>query len=220
MNNSTVRIDRRSFLKGSCKVTAGLALAFNFGCSIRKNIPQDRLVSLVYATRYGSTQDTATWIKNGIGSNVDLVNLETADLKDILAKDALFILGSGIWIGGVHAKLKELAKMESLKPQKRVIASFVVCGTQGKNIAEQQRIDEYLSQIHNPLGYAPQFSNHFGGRLVVDELNAEDKEALTRFYRTYKKQELHSWDRTSPSTATEFGANLAPVLTEKNVNKV
>ncbi|MCI5210218.1 MAG: hypothetical protein D3910_15820 [Candidatus Electrothrix sp. ATG2] len=215
MDNSTVRIDRRSFLKGSCKVTAGLALAFNFGCSIKKNIPQDRPVSLVYATRYGSTHDTATWIKNGIGSNVALVNLETANMKDILAEDALFILGSGIWIGGVHAKLKELAKLESAQAQKRVIGSFVVCGTQGDTKEGRQRIDGYLAEIHDPLGYAPQFSKHFGGRLVVDKLNAKDKEALTQFYRTYIKQELKSWDRTDPISASAFGAMLEPALTEK-----
>ncbi len=212
MNNSTVRIDRRAFLKGSCKVTAGLALAFNFGCSIRKNIPLEKTVSLVYATRYGSTYDTATWIRNGIGSNVNMIDLEAANLKDILAEDALLILGSGIWIGGVHAKLKELAKQESLQPQQRVVGSFVVCGTQGDSTEGRQLIDGYLSQIHEPLGYAPQVSKYFGGRIVVDQLNAEDKAALTQFYRTYKKQELQSWDRTSPAAAFAFGETLEPAL--------
>ncbi len=220
MDNSTVRMDRRSFLKGSCKVTAGLALAFNFGCSIKKNIPLKRPVFLVYATRYGSTYDTATWIRNGIGSNVTMINLEEANVKELVAEDALLILGSGIWTGGVHAKLKELAKQESFQPQQRVIGSFVVCGTQGDSAAGRQRIDEYLSQIHEPLGYAPQFSQHFGGRIVVDQLNAEDKAALTQFYRTYKKEELQSWDRTSPSAASAFGETLEPVLAEFAVKKV
>ena len=211
----TDRIDRRSFLKGSCKVTAGLALAFNFGCSIKKNIPQDKPVSLIYATRYGSTYDTAMWIKNGIGSNVTLVDLEAANLQDVLAEDALLILGSGVWIGGVHAKLKEFAKRESLQSQQRVIGSFVVCGTPGDSEESRQRIAGYLAQIHEPLGYPPKFSENFGGRIVVDALNAEDKEALTQFYRTYKNQELTSWDRTSPTAASAFGATLESALAEK-----
>lgn len=214
MVTSTDRIDRRSFLKGSCKVTAGLALAFNFGCSIKKNIPQETPVSLIYATRYGSTYDTAMWIKNGIGSNVTLVDLETANLEDILAEDTLLILGSGVWIGGVHAKLKDFAKRESLQSQQRVIGSFVVCGTPGDSEKSRQRIAGYLAQIHEPLGYVPRFSKNFGGRIVVDVLNAEDKEALTRFYRTYKNQELTSWDRTSPSAASEFGTALEQALAD------
>ena len=199
----TDRIDRRSFLKGSCKVTAGLALAFNFGCSIKKNIPQDKPVSLVYATRYGSTYDTAMWIKNGIGSNVTLVDLETANLKDVFAEDALLILGSGVWIGS----------------QQRVIGSFVVCGTLGDSEGGRQRIAGYLAQIHEPLGYVPRFSKNFGGRIVVDALNAEDKEALTQFYRKYKNQELTSWDRTSPTAASAFGATLELALAEKMLEK-
>ena len=208
----TDRIDRRSFLKGSCKVTAGLALAFNFGCSIKKNIPQDKPVSLVYATRYGSTYDTAMWIKNGIGLNVTLVDLETTNLKDVFAEDALLILGSGVWIGGVHADLKELAKQESLQSQQRVIGSFVVCGTPDDSEEGSQRIAGYLAQIYEPLGYVPQFSRNFGGRVVVDAFNAEDKEALTQFYRTYRNQELTSWDRTSPAAASAFGATLESAL--------
>ncbi|MCI5123552.1 MAG: hypothetical protein D3925_03515 [Candidatus Electrothrix sp. AR5] len=154
------------------------------------------------------------WIKTGIGSNVTLVDLETANLQDVLAEDALLILGSGVWIGGVHAKLKEFAKRESLQSQQRVIGSFVVCGTPGDSEGSRQRIAGYLAQIHEPLGYVPRFSKNFGGRVVVDALNAEDKEALTQFYRTYKNQELTSWDRTSPTVATAFGATLESALAE------
>ncbi|MCI5119913.1 MAG: hypothetical protein D3908_01720 [Candidatus Electrothrix sp. AUS4] len=215
MENAKTRIDRRAFLKGSCKITAGLALAFNFGCSIRKNVQEEKSISLVYATRYGSTYDTATWIKNGIGSHVSLVDLETADLDAVLAEDALFILGSGIWTGGVHPKLKELARQEAGQGQQRVIGSFVVCGTPGDSEQGRQRIADYLAQIHRPLGYAPQFSRSFGGRLVVEKLNHEDKEALIRFYRTYMNQELASWDRTEPAAASAFGTRLDQALAEK-----
>ena len=215
MEKAVERIDRRSFLKGSCKMTAGLFLAFNFGCSIRKNVPEGKTIALVYATRYGSTYDTATWIKNGIGSDVALVDLETANLNDILAEDAFFIFGSGIWTGGVHSKLKELAQQEGGQGQQRVIGSFVVCGTPSDSEQGRQRIASYLAQIHGPLGYVPQLSTSFGGRLVVEKLNPEDKEALIHFYRTYMNQELASWDRTDPAVASGFGTRLDKALAEK-----
>ncbi|MCW5207115.1 hypothetical protein VU11_00225, partial [Desulfobulbus sp. US2] len=85
----------------------------------------------------------------------------------------------------------------------------------GDSEGGRQRIAGYLAQIHEPLGYIPRFSKNFGGRVVVDALNAEDKEALTQFYRKYKNQELTSWDRTSPTSASAFGATLESALAEK-----
>ncbi|MCW5208618.1 hypothetical protein VU10_00060, partial [Desulfobulbus sp. US1] len=76
-------------------------------------------------------------------------------------------------------------------------------------------LPDILRKYMEPLGYIPRFSKNFGGRVVVDALNAEDKEALTQFYRKYKNQELTSWDRTSPTSASAFGATLESALAEK-----
>ncbi len=210
----TEYLDRRAFLKLSCQSGMGALLALSFGCSIRQAVDPESnpRTAIIYATRYGSTLDTAGWIKEGLGSEVSLLNIETLEASETLSNYDHLILGSGVWIGGVHRQLKELLVKHSRHLRDRVIASFVVCGTRGDTESERQGIAGYLDQIHQPLGYTPDFVAHFGGRIVVEKLTKEDKAALTRFYNNFLNKPLASWDRTEPSSASQFGKSMQDAL--------
>jgi len=88
----------------------------------------------------------------------------------------------------------------------------MVCGSQDSTEGGRRRIKRYLKQINGPLGYEPALSRSFGGRVIVEQLTREDREALTMFYRKYLKQELSSWDRTDRQKALQFGKELNRVL--------
>ncbi|MBI5663673.1 MAG: hypothetical protein HZC49_01090 [Nitrospirae bacterium] len=208
-------ISRRDLL---FKAALSLA-ALNFGCSISK-LAGDREgnTALIYATKYGATKDTAGWIRNGIDGEVDLLDIEDISFTRTAKGYGSFIVGSGVWIGGVHNKLLDFLTSQAEILDGKVIASFVVCGTDGSTESGKKRIDGYFNQFHAPLKTMPLLSEYFGGRIVVEKLTEEDREALIKFYRTFLKSELTSWDKTDPDKAGRFGNEAARLLLTSQTN--
>ena len=199
-------MDRRDFL-----LTSGIMLvsasAYSFGESIKPLIEgKSEKVALIYGSRYGATEDTAKWIAKGMDSNVDVLNIETID--ETIDKYDTFIIGSGIWIDGTHKRLMELISTHKEKMQKKIIASFIVCGTTGENEAGKPRIEGYFKHFHKPLDVKPTRKKYFGGRMTIDQLSEKDRKLLDNFYRNVLKKEFVSWDRTKPKEAEKFGAEL------------
>jgi menaquinone-dependent protoporphyrinogen oxidase len=204
-------ISRRAFL-----LKAALSLAaLNFGCSISK-LTGDRAgnTAIVYATKYGATKDTADWIRNGIVEEVDLLNIEDISFPRTAKGYGSFIIGSGVWVGGVHNRLLDFLTSQSEILDGKVIASFIVCGTDGGTEGGKKRISGYFDQFHTPLKRLPLLSDYFGGRIIVEKLTEEDREALIKFYRTFLKSELKSWDKTDPDKAGRFGKEAARLLSK------
>jgi len=74
-------MERRDFLLYT-GVALASASAYSFGNSIKPLIEgKSDKIALVYGTRYGATEDTAKWIAKGIGSNVDVLNIDTIDFE-------------------------------------------------------------------------------------------------------------------------------------------
>ena len=198
-----MNIDRRMFLKfGSGAVLMSVA-AFNFGCSMKSLVDEDKKVALIYATRYGSTKDTAQWIAKGLDRSVDLLNIEDIDLKETEKSYDLFILGSGIWVDGVHKKMLSLLKLNYFHD--KVMASFIVCGTTDSSVQGKKRIEQYFTKFHSSLSIKPALNQHFGGRMIIDKLNKRDRVMLENFYKNVIKVDFVDWDRTEPEKALAFG---------------
>ena len=201
-----MKTNRREFLKlggGAILLSMG---AFNFGCSLQPLVDgKDKKVALIYATRYGATKDTAEWITEGMGREVDLLDIEKISFADTAKKYDLFIIGSGVWIDGVHKDM--LRFLETQKPllKDKIIASFILCGTTGEDIKGDERIEQYFSKFHSSLDKKPPLSEKFGGRIVIEQLNAKDRKMLEVFYERVLKREFVSWDRTEPEKADIFG---------------
>lgn len=204
---------RRDFLKYSLNVL----IALNFGCSLKGLVGEGEKVALIYGTKYGSTRDTAAWIQEGLEGNAALMNVEEMDFGETVSRYDSFIAGSGVWIDGIHKKLKEFLKSHSTQLQERVLGSFVVCGSQDTTEGGRKRIAGYLRQISSPLGYQPAANRFFGGRIIVEQLTDSDREALETFYSKFLNQELHSWDRTDKYKAVKYGKELEQVIEKYSV---
>ena len=214
---------RRIFLKDSASYALLCAAAFSFGCSVKEQTPpsegkQGPNIAIIYATRYGATEDTARWIAKGMEQNVDLLNIATMDADAVIKKYDAFVIGSGVWLGGVDKRILAFMDKYADKLDKRLPGTFIVCGTEGDSEAGQKRIEKYFKQLHAPLKHPPVNHKALGGRLVVEKLTAEDKAALEKFYRTFLKQELHDWDRTSPNTAYKYGKQVSARIKEGCAN--
>ena len=199
--------NRREFLKlGSSAVLLSMG-AFNFGCSLQPLVQdKDKKVALLYATRYGSTKDTAEWIAEGMGREVDLLDIEKISFDETAKNYDLFIIGSGVWIDGVHKDILRFLEMQKPLLKDKIIASFILCGTTGEDVKGDERIESYFSKFHSSLTKKPPLNEKFGGRLTIEKLNDKDRKMLEVFYERVLKREFVSWDRTEPQKAHQFGA--------------
>lgn len=214
------KINRRQFLIETGKYSFYSAIAFQFGCNVSKIIEREPQVeeveppvapgpvAVLYGTRYGSTGDTADWICEGIGATAEPIDVETVFFPNIMSEFDYFVIGSGVWIDGVHPELLDLLSTYTSEIEGRIIASFIVCGTDPGSLSGQERIRRYFEQLHQPLDRQPVFNRSFGGRVIVEQLTDKDREALVMFYRKYLDRELESWDRTDPDIARLFGGDL------------
>lgn len=212
------RYSRREFLARAGRYSSLSLMAMFFGCDIAgMSGGTDQRTALVYASRYGATRETAGWVREGFDLPLDLVDIEQASFNGLFDGYDRFIIGSGVWIGGVHKKVLEFLETGHERLKGKIAATFIVCGTDARTESGKKGVEGYFRTLHSSLEKKPALSRSFGGRIIVEQLTEEDREALTRFYRMYLHQELKSWDRTDPSTAEDFGAGLKKVL-EKNVS--
>ncbi len=198
--------NRREFLKlGSSAVLISMA-AFNFGCSLQPLVQdRDKKVALLYATRYGSTKDTAEWIAEGLDRNIDLLDIEKISFDDTAKNYDLFIIGSGVWIDGVHKDMLRFLKTQKALLEDKIVASFILCGTTGEDVKGDERIEQYFAKFHSSLDKKPALNEKFGGRLIIEQLNEKDRKILEVFYEKVLKRDFVSWDRTEPKKAYQFG---------------
>ena len=201
--------NRREFLKLSTQAALISMAAFNFGCSLQPTLKEkDKKIALLYATRYGATKETAEWIQEGLGREIDLLNIEEISFNEVAVKYDFFIIGSGVWIDGVHKDMIEFLETQKTELKDKVIASFILCGTTAKDIKGEERIAQYFDRFHKPLARKPEFSQYFGGRIIIEQLNEKDKKLLSVFYKKILKREFVSWDRTEPKKAKLFGKKI------------
>jgi len=198
--------NRREFLKLSTGTVLLSMGAFNFGCSIQPLVDdKDKKVALIYATRYGATKDTAEWIKEGLDREVDLLDIEKISFSDTAKNYDLFIIGSGVWIDGVHKDMLRFLETQKALLKDKIVASFILCGTTGEDVKGDERIEQYFTKFHSPLDKKPLLNEKFGGRLIIGKLNEKDRKLLETFYERVLKREFVSWDRTEPKKAYSFG---------------
>lgn len=201
--------NRREFLKLSSSITLLTIGAFNFGCSLQPLVAdKDKKVALIYATRYGATKDTAEWIQKGCSCEIDLLNIEDISFEDTAKKYDLFIIGSGVWIDGVHKDMLRFLETQKQELKDKIIASFILCGTTGEDVEGDKRIEQYFTRFHLSLDKKPLLNEKFGGRMIIDKLNAKDRKLLETFYKRILKREFVSWDRTEPQKAELFSKKI------------
>ena len=200
-------INRRKFIKlGSSTLLLSIG-AFNFGCSIQPLV-KDKKVALIYATRYGSTKDTAEWIVEGLDREVDLLDIEKISFSETAKKYDLIIIGSGVWIDGVHKDMLKFLETQKEHLKDKIIASFILCGTTSEDVKGDERIESYFKRFHSSLETKPALNKKFGGRMNIEQLNDKDRKMLEVFYERILKREFVSWDRTEPKKAHQFGKDI------------
>lgn len=205
-------LNRRKFLNLGGKVTLLAFSAFSFGCSMKAEVKKFKKknpkIAIVYGTRYGATHDTAKWIQLGLAKKVKLFNIDAMHSFSIIKDYDLVIIGSGIWEDGVHKKMLRFLQTQKELLKDKIVASFIVCGTTGEDEDGKKRIEKYFEELHSPLDEIPPLNEHFGGRIVMDELSVKDR----RILKNVQKIKFESWDRTQPDKAKKFGTKTLEII--------
>jgi len=202
-------MERREFLKNLFQYGLLTYSAFHYGCDISRLINKSHSrIAILYGTKYGSTKETAFWIAEGIQADVDVINVEEADFNKVRENYDAYVLGSGIWIDGIHQDLRRFLVSEKAVIDGKVLATFIVCGSRDNKESGRMRIKGYLEQINNYLTTPPPHSHYFGGRLIIEDLTPEDHEILEDFYRTYLKRKMENWNYMDREKTVEFGRKL------------
>lgn len=180
-----------------CVITAAaclLASVTGISC-----INKGKKGAIIYASRYGSTAQTAEWIAEGMEGMAEVIS--AAEAADLSSYDFV-ILGSGIYAGQLHKDMS--AFLEEKKEElsvKTTTALFVVCGATGSYA------QGYLDMFAAESGTTPSLMKAFGGWLKKELLSPEDFKMLESYYKSINRP-FENYNNTDEAKALEFGREI------------
>jgi hypothetical protein len=155
-------------------------------------------VLVVYASRYGSTAQTAQWIAEGMAGKADVVSAnEAGDLSGYKA----LVLGSGIYNNALHADMGAFLENHGDEVKAKLVALFVVCGM------PPDQAGGYLEMFAGRCGVTPALARAFPGWQKKELLSAEDYQGLERYYKSVNYP-FENYDHTDRAKCQEFGKEI------------
>ena len=155
---------------------------------------------VLYATRYGSTQEIAETLANKL--DFDSKNVMYIDDGSILDEYDQIILGSPIYYDDIVEDMKRFISSFFIKLGGKKLFTFAVYGaTKGK-----MDID-YAAKFADYFSPQPAIAVAFLGRATKSSLNKKDYKYLQIFYKNRLKADLSDFDY--------FDENKIDIVVEK-----
>ena len=159
-------------------------------------------VLIVYGSRYGSTEQTAKWIAEGLaGRAMVAAAKDVADLGDC----EKLVLGSGIYGDDVHADMNAFLERNGAAVKEKLVALFVVCGT------PPAAAGGYLEMFAGKCGVKPPLLRAFPGWQKKERLSAEDYKGLESYYKS-QNYPFEDYDHTDKAACIAFGKEILATL--------
>jgi len=165
-------------------------------------------IQIVYYSKYGSTRQISESIAKKLGTdNVSDVQEQVAITGDVI------ILGSGIYKETAHKEIMRILADEQGTLKDKETAIFVVCAnkkrTKIKNMEGGGPV--YLEKMEKVLGRSPVAGKIFGGRMIIAEMDDEDRERTESFAKRVGMP-LKDVDIMSETEVDEFVQELKETL--------
>jgi hypothetical protein len=166
---------------------------------------------VVYCTKYGSTAEVAQAIADGLGADI----AEMVDMPDIHPYD-LIVVGSPIYSGSYLPGAVEFLEANKNLLVVRKTAAFITAaadkepqlGLTGDSdpllYTQQDYADGLAHLTHGEVIGA----RGFGGRLVPQKLDPEDRSTLDWFFRRLMLEKLEGFDLLDLPSAYRWGEEL------------
>ena len=135
-------------------------------------------IQIIYYSKYGSTREIA----QAIGRK-----LKTATVVDVrelteITGDVL-VIGSAIYSEVPHKDIERLLRDKEGQLEDKPVVLFAVClrKTYVKSKIGEGGGPVYIKKMERALGRPPVATKIFGGRMIVDALDPEDRERTESF---------------------------------------
>jgi menaquinone-dependent protoporphyrinogen IX oxidase len=157
---------------------------------------------VLYASKYGSTRACAEAIAATLGvAAFDVAATEQAERA--LVGAAWAVLGSPIYGPAVLPAMERFCERERAALAAREFAAFVVCGDTVWMPRAGEGGDHNLKKLTRLLPRAPFATAVLGGRMVIEELDEQDRALILAFYRRLGRSP-DGFDRTDPAAVAAF----------------
>ncbi len=135
-------------------------------------------IQIIYYSKYGSTREIAQAIGKKLGTD------NISDIRELKKTTGdLIIVASAIYTEVPHKEVLRLLSDEEGKLKNKKVALFVVCLR--KNYLKVGNREAggpvYLRKMEDALVKAPVASKIFGGRMIVAEMEEEDRKRTESF---------------------------------------
>ncbi len=157
---------------------------------------------VLYASKYGSTRACAETIAAALGvAALDVAETERAELA--LAGAAWAVLGSPIYGPTVLPAMERFCERAREMLSARKLAAFVVCGDTVWMPRAAEGGEHNLKKLTRLLPRAPFATAVLGGRMVIEDLDEQDRALILAFYRRLGRSS-DGFDRTDPAAIAAF----------------
>lgn len=170
---------------------------------------------VVYGTKYGSTREVAQAVADGL--QADIAGAST--MPDIRAYDVV-VLGSPIYGNDYISTVVEFIQSHRTELEKKRVAAFITAaadwkvqpgltGEEDEGLPTQQ---DYADGLARLTGGDVLACRGFGGRLVPEQLDDQDRGTLEWFYRFLMRKPLEGFDLLDPAAAYRWGEELRDMV--------
>jgi menaquinone-dependent protoporphyrinogen IX oxidase len=175
----------------------GLIVGFSVPAS-QAQVAEPKGVAVIYASRYGSTAQTARWIAEGMEGKAVAISLK--DAGDLRAYEQV-VLGSGIYFDQLHPDMSAFLETRGEELKNKLLAVFVVCGTP----PDQAR--GYLDMFAEKCKAKHLLMKAFNGWIKKELLSPEDSRSLGDYYKSINEP-FENYDNTDKAKCLEFGREI------------
>jgi menaquinone-dependent protoporphyrinogen IX oxidase len=186
-------------------ISASLFIVLIVGLSVFASPAQaeeQKGVVIIYASRYGSTAQTAQWIAEGMEGKAAVVSLK--DVGDLSAYQNI-ILGSGIYFDQLHPDMSAFLETRGEEVRNKLLAVFVVCGT------PPDQAQGYLDMFAEKCKAKPGLMKAFNGWIKKELLSPEDSKSLGDYYKSINEP-FNNYDNTDKAKCLAFGKEILEKL--------
>lgn len=158
---------------------------------------------LIYASRYGSTQEYARRIAGALDFSIVRAQDLGSEHFQGRSESKPVILGSPIYGHSVLPEMVGFLEAWATDLAKRIVGAFVVCGDDLWNPEADEGGSRNLEKLISLLPKEPAVTAVFSGRMIMDDLNEEDRVRILAFYERIGKEPL-GFDRVDLDAAEPF----------------
>jgi menaquinone-dependent protoporphyrinogen oxidase len=114
---------------------------------------------IVYASKYGTTEECAEYLGKALGKDVSFCNLAKDGFPDLSSYDCI-VIGGGIYAGRIHKKVRSFCQASGPKLLDKRLGLFI-CDMEEGEASKKQLENNYPQELVSHATVADSFGGQF-----------------------------------------------------------